>query len=129
MQIQSLDLSFLNRLVNGNYSNLEIGLIVNVLTRNLVNGKIPFNLPNLEFMSLSSELWERKNGKFLDECIALYPHIKKYAWTWSRRIEDEQRINNFLEKKADGIITSNPELVTTLVKRRTKTGRKNPTHY
>lgn len=118
MQIQSLSLTFLNRLIYGNYPNLEIGLIVNVLTKWYINSmKIP-RLSNLDFMALSSELWERREGMFLDNCIQLYPNVKKYAWTWSTRIENEDRINNFLDKNADGIITSEPKLVKSLIEKR-----------
>lgn len=114
IQIQSLDLSFIKKLKESNYSNFEIGLIINVLSKKLINNK----LPNLDFIAISSELWERRNGLYLDKCNTLYPEIKKYAWTWSTREETEERINNFIDKNADGIITDNPVLVKRLIDKR-----------
>lgn len=115
LQIQSLDLSFLKKLKEGNYSNIEIGFIINVLTKwHIDNIK---KLQNLDFMSISSELWEEKNGAFIEKSKELYANIKKYAWTWATRIEDEYRIDNFINKKADGIITGVPAYVKTLTNR------------
>lgn len=113
MQIQSLDLSLVERLKNSSYSNIETGLIINVLTKGYINKKK--KLPDVDFLSISSELWEKRNGAYIEKCSNLYPNTKKYAWTWSTRIEDEERINNFIDKNADGIITSNPKLVKTLI--------------
>ena len=112
IQIQSLDLSLINKI---DYSNIEVGLIINVLSKWYINNKM--KLPDLDFMSISSELWERKNGIFIEKCNELYPKVKKYGWTWSTREEDEDRINNFINKEADGIITSNPKLVKQLIKK------------
>ncbi len=111
MQIQSLDLGFLSKLADKKYKNLEPGLILNVITRNYINRLGIPEIPSIGFMAISSELWEEKDGIYIDKCNSLYPDIKKYAWTWDRRIEDEERIQNFLDKGADGIITSSPKLV------------------
>lgn len=117
MQIQSLDLNFLNRLIEGNYSNIEKGLIVNVITRSLINVFKVSKIKELDFLALSSELWERNDGKFLEQCVNLYPNIKKYGWTWARRIETEETIQNFINKNADGIMTENPEFVKSMIKK------------
>ena len=53
MQIQSLDLNFLSKLVEGNYSNIEKGLIVNVITRNLIDLFRLSKIGNLDFLALS----------------------------------------------------------------------------
>lgn len=114
MQIQILDLSFIEKLKNNGYSNIEVGLIINVLTKWYIDKK----LPNFDFMSISSELWEKKDGYYIEKCNNLYPNTKKYSWTWFTRTEDEERINNFIDKNTDGIITSNPKLVKTLINKR-----------
>ena len=110
MQIQSLDLGFLSKL-SDKYKNIEPGLILNVISRSFINGKIP----KIGFMAISNELWEEKNGIYVKKCKSLYPDTKKYAWTWDKRDEDEDRIQNFIDKKADGIITSNPKLVKSMI--------------
>lgn len=118
MQIQSLDLAFINKLIYNNYSNIEVGLTVNILTRSFINKlKIP-KLQNLDFMALSSELWEQRKGKFIDDCNSIYPDIKKYGWIWQWRtkktdgIEDKDTIEAIINNAAAaGIITNNPELV------------------
>jgi len=117
MQIQSLDLNFLNGLIEGNYSNIEKGLIVNVITRSLINVFKVSKIKELDFLALSSELWERNDGKFIEQCVSLYPDIKKYGWIWARRTETEEKIQNFINKNADGIITENPEFVKSIIKK------------
>lgn len=113
MQFQSIDLSLIRKLIEGNYSNFELGYIINVLTKSNIR-----KLSDLDFISISSELWEKKNGIYIDKCNFMYPEIKKYAWTWSAREEEEDRINNFINKGADGIITSNPKLVKRLINKK-----------
>lgn len=117
MQIHTLDLAFLEKLANGIHPNLEPGLIINFLSKGFINNLHIPRIPNIEFMSISSELWERYNGSYIKKCDSLYPNIKKYAWTWDTRIEDEDRINNFINKGADGIITGSPNLVKRLIKK------------
>lgn len=118
IKVQSLDLKFLYMLKEYNFKNIEIGLIINVLTKWFINNYNKKQIPDIDFLAISSELWEKKNGKYIEKCNKLYPKFKKYAWTWSTRIEDEERINNFIDKNTDGIITSNPELVKSLLKKR-----------
>jgi glycerophosphoryl diester phosphodiesterase len=111
MQIQSLDLGFLSKLADKKYKNIEPGLILNVITRGCINELGIPRIPDIGFMAISNELWEEKDGIYIVKCNEKYPDVKKYAWTWDRRIEDEERIQNFLDKGADGIITSSPKLV------------------
>lgn len=118
IKIQSLDLRFLHMLRNSNFNNIEIGFIINVLTKWFINNYNRKIIPDIDFLAISSELWEKKDGKYIEKCNELYPKFKKYAWTWSTRVESEDRINNFIEKEADGIITSNPEFVKSLIKKR-----------
>ena len=112
MQMQSLDLGFLSRL--DKYKNIEPGLILNVISRGFINRLGVPEIPNLGFFALSSELWEEKDGIYIAKCDVLYPNVKKYAWTWDKRDEDEERIQNFINK-ADGIITSKPKLVISMI--------------
>lgn len=113
IKIQSIDLSLIRKLSEENNFNFELGFIINVLTKHNIR-----NLSDLDFLSISSELWEKKNGIYIDKCNFMYPETKKYAWTWSTREEDEDRINNFINKNADGIITSSPKLVKRLINNR-----------
>ena len=113
IQIQSLDLGFLSRL--DKYKNIEPGLILNVISRGFINRLGVPEIPNLGFFAMSSELWEEKDGIYVTKCDVLYPNVKKYAWTWDKRDEDKERIQNFIDKKADGIITSNPKLVKSII--------------
>jgi glycerophosphoryl diester phosphodiesterase len=114
-QIQSLDLTFLTRLKEAHFSNIEVGLIINVLTKWYITTLK--KLPNLDFESISSELWERDNGSFIEKCNAIDPNAKKYAWTWASRVEDEYKIDTFINKGADGIITGTPDYVKKLASR------------
>lgn len=116
MQIQSLDLNLIKNLKSLNYSNFEIGFIINVLSKGFVN-KFQ-NLPNIDFMAISSELWEKNSGSYVSKCNSLYPNVKKYAWTWSTRDETEKRIINFINNNADGIITSDPSFVRSLINKK-----------
>lgn len=114
IQIESLDLAFLDELVE--YYKFEVGLIVNLLDRLWINrAQIP-DLSRIDFFALSSELWEQRNGSYIDKCRKIYPDTKLYAWTWVIREETEERIKNFIDKEADGIITGNPTLVKTILK-------------
>lgn len=114
IQIESLDPNFLRELAE-NY-RFEVGLIVNVLNRLWINrAQIP-DLSRMDYFALSSELWEQNNGNYIDRCRKIYPDTKLYAWTWVIREETEERIKNFIDKEADGIITGNPTLVKTILK-------------
>ena len=113
MQIQSLDLTLIKKLKDGSYSNFEIGFIINVLSKGFVNNIR--KLPNIDFMAVSSELWEKNDGSYINKCKKLYPDVKKYAWTWATREETEERINNFINKEANGIITAKPSFVRSLM--------------
>ena len=116
MQIQSLDLNFIKMLKEYNYPNIEIGFIINVLSQGFINNVKKLN--NIDFMAISSELWEKHCGSYIEKCKSLYPNIKKYAWTWATREETEERIKNFLDKNTDGIITEKPSFVRTLINSR-----------
>lgn len=116
MLIQSLDLNLLQKLKEYNYSNFEIGFIINVLSKGFIDSIK--KISNLDFMAISSELWEKNNGAFIEKCKTLYPNIKKYAWTWATREETEDRINNFIDKGANGIITDKPSFVRALINNR-----------
>ena len=110
--IESLDFRFLDYLLSRQYANVEIGLIINVLSKRFaISPKTVKKFSNLNFLSISSELWERNHSQYIIRSNVLYPNAKKYAWTWSRRAETPQRINNFIQLEADGIITDRPGLL------------------
>ncbi len=64
----------------------------------------------MDFASISSEMWENTS---VGNDYALYRkqfcNAKLYAWTWSPpHLESRERITNFADKGADGVITNNP---------------------
>lgn len=117
IQIQTLDLALLEKIANGIYPNIETGLIINCLSKGFINGLHIPRIPSIKFMAISSELWERNKGAYINKCNQLYPDAEKYAWTWDveTRPETDERINNFLDKGASKIITGNPEKTKKLV--------------
>ena len=114
IQIESLNLAFLRELAE--HHRFEIGLIVNVLDRMWINSAQIPDLSRIDFFALSSELWEQRNGSYIDKCRKIYPDTKLYAWTWAKKEETEERIKNFIDMEANGIITGNPTLVKTILK-------------
>ncbi len=129
IQIQTLDLGLLQKLSDSGFSNIEPGLIINVLSKNYINKS---SIPRIDFMSISSELWERNSGKYIKDCNdkELFKDVKLYAWTWDvskrfqsiipSRPETEERIQNFIDMGADGIITGNPNMVLKLLNSQNK---------
>ena len=64
-------------------------------------------------MCLASELYE---WPIVGEDYKLYRDLflnsKQYAWTWDLVYkETDKRLNNYIDKKVDGIITLAPELI------------------
>lgn len=95
---------------------VDIGLIINLFkTFYYRNGSIK-RLEQIDFLSLSSELWEWKNvGEDYKRYRELFPNSKLYAWTWDALYhESGDRIKNYINKQADGIITTEPALVRAL---------------
>lgn len=97
-------------------SYMDIGLIINLFTTyRYRKGKIE-GLEKVDFVSLSSELWEK--DKVQDDYKRyreLFPNAREYAWTWEKIYqENDTRIKNYMAKGADGIITSDPALVRAL---------------
>lgn len=99
-------------------NDIQIGLIINLFKTLLYRKGKADGLEGIDFLSLSSELWEK--GKFKDDYKLyreLFPSALEYAWTWETIYrEDERRINGYIGKGANGIITSNPTLVRSLIK-------------
>ena len=120
IQIITLQPSIINRISNGSYPNIKTGIIMNVLTRGYINEyKIP-NLSKTDAFYLSKEYWNPQTLEKIDKYINQVwgkdkDRIKKIAWTWSRRIEDEKTLENFIELGADGIVTGKPELLNSIV--------------
>lgn len=126
IQIQTLDLGLLQKLSDSGFSNIEPGLIINVLSKNYINKS---SIPRIDFMSISSELWERNDGIYIDKCSKLFKDVKLYAWTWDvpdklpseiKREETLERVQNFIDMGADGIITGNPNMVLKLLNSQNK---------
>lgn len=76
-------------------------------------------LRELDFLALSSELWEWPLvGSDYKLYRYLFSNVKQYAWSWyAVYSETKQRINNYIIKGADGIETKEPQLVRTLLKK------------
>lgn len=100
------------------FSDVEIGLIINLFkTFSLRNGEGKDKFKNVDFLSLSSELyeWPFVGNDYL-RYDDLYSNAKQYAWTWSPPYhEHDQRIENYIASGVDGIITNNPAHVKKLV--------------
>lgn len=96
-------------------SYMDIGLIINLFTTyRYRNGRIG-GLEKVDFVSLSSELWENKSKDGYKRYRKLFPSAREYAWTWEKIYqENDMRIKNYMAKGADGIITSDTPLVRAL---------------
>ena len=97
---------------------VNIGLVVNLFKTFIYRKGNIFGLENLDFLSLSSELWEWPLvGEDYLVYRRLFPKASLYAWTWdSVYSENESRMRNFISKNADGIITADIPLVRKLIK-------------
>lgn len=115
VQIQSFNQHIIKFLLQNkeNLKNVEIGLIINLFkTFNYRKGNIE-GLENVDFVSLASELYE---WPVVGEDYKLYRDLflnsKQYAWTWDLVYKEiDKRLNNYIDKKVDGIITLAPELI------------------
>ena len=122
IMIQSTNKDLIKYIIeNKEYSSLKKGLIINYFTSYFFNHNNIGPLENIDFISLASELWELKRRNFLNECNICFPKAKKYAWIWDALYkETPKKLNNFIEKGADGIITNKPEEVKRLIKAKQK---------
>ncbi len=96
----------------------EIGLIINLFKAHKYKKDNIALIANIDFVSLASELWEWQKLKQNNEYFRdLFPDAKEYAWTWDALYkENDKRIKNYIAKEADGIITTEPSLVRSLIK-------------
>ena len=117
IMIQSINIDFIKYLmIINDYKNIKKGLIINYFTSYFINEKNIVGIKNIDFISLASELWEVKGGSFLKKSEKLFPKAKKYAWTWDAIYKEHMvRLENYKNKKADGIITSTPEKVKNII--------------
>lgn len=99
-------------------SYMNIGLIINLFTTFRYRKGNISGLEKIDFVSLSSELWEKDNlWDDYKRYRELLPDAREYAWTWEKIYqENDNRIKNYMAKGANGIITSDPSLVRTLYK-------------
>lgn len=120
IQIQSFDPIFITELLKHRelFPDIEIGLIINFFKTFNYRKKDITKLKDIDFISLSSELFEFPIvGKDYLIYRKLFSHAKEYAWTWDAVYKDrEKRIKNYIECGADGIITLNPQLVKRIIK-------------
>ncbi|MCM1053245.1 MAG: hypothetical protein NC483_04660 [Ruminococcus sp.] len=96
----------------------EIGLIVNLFKVHKYKKENIKLIDEIDFLSLSSELWEwtkiKENYLYFRN---LFPKAREYAWTWELLYkENARRINNYIDKNPDGIITTEPALVRSLIR-------------
>lgn len=116
ISIESLDMRLINKLLNGDFPNIHVGLIINVLSKGYVNPLGIPNLINLDFMAISYELWERNNGAYIKNCNSLYPDIKKYGWKWGKNETPEKdALIKFIKYGADGIVTNRHKMLLDLL--------------
>jgi len=119
-EIESISPAFIKELLTckADLSFLDIGLIINLFTTfKYRKGNIK-GLEQIDFIALSSELWEiSKVGEDYKRYRELFPSAREYAWTWEKIYsEKDKRLKNYMEKDADGIITSEASLVRVLHK-------------
>lgn len=117
-ELESISADFIRRILTykEDLSYLDIGLIINFFTTFKYRKGNISGLEKLDFVSLSSELWENsKVGDDYHRYRELFPNVREYAWTWERIYqENDTRIKNYMAKGADGIITSDTSLVRAL---------------
>lgn len=121
VEVQSFNQDLIELLLinKDNLANIHFGLIINIFKTFLYNKHNIEKYNGIDFLALSSELFEW--SIFKDAHLKyreLFPDAKQYAWTWDALYkENEERLNNFVNKNVDGIITSNPLLVKGLAKK------------
>ena len=117
-ELESISADFIRRILTykEDLSYLDIGLIINFFTTFKYRKGNISGLEKLDFVSLSSELWENSIvGDDYNRYRELFPSVREYAWTWERIYqENDTRIKNYMAKGADGIITSDTSLVRAL---------------
>lgn len=119
ISIQSVNQNLVRILLTYKFDkHISIGLVVNLFKTFIYRKGNILGLEKIDFLSLSSELWESSLvGEDYKIYRELFPRALEYAWTWdSVYTENEIRIKNYINKKADGIITSDVPLVRTLIK-------------
>ena len=102
----------------GVLNDVEIGLIINLFkTFNYRNKQDLGGLTNVDFVSLSSELYEWPIvGEDYKTYRKMLPEAKQYAWTWAPPYtEKDSRIENYSACGVDGIITNDPAKVRRLL--------------
>lgn len=110
IDIQTFNLKLVKFLINNRdkYPNIEIGLIINLFKRKYLKEY----LSALDFVSMSNELWE------LTDDYNKISNIKKYAWSWDMLYsETSKRIQNYVDKNADGIIVNDIESARAIIKK------------
>ncbi len=117
-EIESINSNLIKMLLSyrEEISYMDIGLIINLFTTFKYRKGNISGLEKLDFISLSSELWENSIvGDDYNRYRELFPSVREYAWTWERIYqENDTRIKNYMAKGADGIITSDTSLVRAL---------------
>jgi len=117
-ELESISADFIRRILTykDDLSYLDIGLIINLFTTFKYRKGNIGGLEKVDFISLSSELWEKGIVQDDYKCYReLFPNVREYAWTWEALYsENEERLKNYMAKGADGIITSDVALVRAL---------------
>lgn len=118
VMIQSTNKDFINYLITKKYPNINKGLIINYFSSFGINKNNIGNLKNVDFISLASEIWELYRGDFLNKTKQIFPNSKKYAWTWEMLYDEStKRLQNYIDKSADAIITNKIDEVKRLIKK------------
>lgn len=102
----------------GFLKKVSLGLIINLFKTFNYRYKLVPELLKIDFVALSNELFEWPIvGNDWQVYRHTLPNVKQYAWSWDALYEEtEKRLENYITKGVDGIITSKPELVRKLVK-------------
>ncbi len=114
IQIQSFNQYLIKYLLDNKKElfNIEIGLIINLFKTFLYRNNSLEEWKNLDFIALSSELFE---WPFVGKDFELYrkniPKAKQYAWTWDLVYkEHKKRLENYINNNVDGIITLSQDI-------------------
>lgn len=99
--------------------SIELGLIINLFKSFKYRKCFPKECRDISFVALSNELFEWPMvGNDYQLYRKILPHVKEYAWSWDALYkETPRRIENYIAKEVDGIITSKPFLVRELLKK------------
>lgn len=110
IDIQSFNYNLVRYIVDNKdkFPNIEIGLIINFFNRKYANQ----DLSDLDFASVTYELCNYKG--YYD----MIKGVKKYLWLWDTLYpENEKRIQDFINKKPDGVIVNDVNYAKRLINR------------